>query len=105
VYDYLIEEFDKDIIIPQKKIGGFRVDFLLDFEEDKIIIECDGKTYHSTNEAYAHDLFRQRELENLGYIVHRIWSTKWWRDHTNEVNKLFLFLDRYKDGGETKNQK
>ncbi len=96
VYDCLLEKFDSSQIIPQKQIGGFRVDFLVDIEEEKVVIECDGKTYHSTNEAYAHDMFRQKEIENLGYKVYRIWSTRWWHDHSQEINKLIGYLNGLK---------
>lgn len=93
VYECLLESFSEKQITPQEQIGGFRVDFLIKLDNKKVIIECDGKSYHSTNEAYAHDLFRQKELENLGYIVYRIWSTNWWHDHNLEINKLLKFLE------------
>lgn len=66
---------------------------LVEIGDRKIVIECDGKTYHSSNEAYSYDMFRQRELENLGFDVYRIWSTKWWHNHTQEINKLVTYLD------------
>ncbi len=96
VYECLIDVINKEDIVPQMKIGGFRVDFLINLEGDKIIVECDGKSYHSSNEAYIHDIFRQRELENLGYTVYRIWSTNWWHDHTREINNLLSFLQNRK---------
>ncbi|MCA9355043.1 DUF559 domain-containing protein [Candidatus Kaiserbacteria bacterium] len=93
VFECLIERIDEKFVTPQKRIGGFRVDFLVEIGDRKIVIECDGKTYHSSNEAYSYDMFRQRELENLGFDVYRIWSTKWWHNHTQEINKLVTYLD------------
>ena len=93
VYECLLEKMPSEKIIPQKRIGGFRVDFLIDINGKKVVLECDGKAYHSTNEAYAHDVYRQKELEALGYSVYRIWSTSWWHDHAKEINKLLKYLD------------
>lgn len=93
VYECLLEKIDGKSITPQKRIGGFRVDFLIEIGDEKVVIECDGKTYHSSNEAYAYDMFRQRELEDLGFKVYRIWSTKWWHNHTLEIDKLMNYLD------------
>ena len=94
VYECLVEKIDPSTITPQKRIGGFRVDFLINVGDEKVVIECDGKTYHSSNEAYAYDIFRQRELEGLGYKVYRIWSTKWWHNHTLEIDKLLNYLEQ-----------
>ena len=94
VYDQLLSHFkDEEIEIePQYKIGGFRVDFLIKTKSKDIILECDGKAYHQSEEAYAHDIYRQRELENLGYTVYRIWSTNWFNYRDREVLKLVKFI-------------
>ena len=57
-----------------------------------IAIECDGAKYHSSNEAYAWDIFRQKELEKQGFKFHRIWSTNWWTDNRKELDKLVDFV-------------
>jgi very-short-patch-repair endonuclease len=95
VYEVLLDSFDERTIQPQVKAGGFRIDFVLTLPTGKkIAIECDGKTYHSSNEAYAHDSFRQTELEHMGYTVYRIWSTKWWNDHEQEKRKFVQFVEQ-----------
>lgn len=43
-------------------------------------IECDGATYHSSRSARERDRLRQGVLESLGWRIHRIWSTDWFRD-------------------------
>jgi very-short-patch-repair endonuclease len=52
-------------------------------------IECDGATYHSAATARDRDRLRQRILENLGWRIHRIWSTDWLRDEKRERHRLF----------------
>ena len=89
VYQELVQFIPESEIQPQFEIGGFRLDFLIG---DKIALECDGKSYHKGEEAYKHDMYRQKELEKQGYIFHRIWSTNWFRDKDLEMKK---FLDFY----------
>jgi superfamily I DNA and/or RNA helicase/very-short-patch-repair endonuclease len=93
VYDLLTDEFGKENIIQQHKIGGFRLDFIIKTKSKDIVLECDGKAYHSSEEAYAYDMFRQKELENMGYVVYRIWSTNWFQDKESEMQKLKKYVE------------
>jgi very-short-patch-repair endonuclease len=43
-------------------------------------IECDGATYHSAKSARDRDRLRQSVLEGLGWKIHRIWSTDWFKN-------------------------
>jgi hypothetical protein len=58
----------------------------------KIAIECDGAKYHSSREAYLHDIHRQKILENHGFVFHRIWSTNWWRNPQKETKRSIEFI-------------
>jgi very-short-patch-repair endonuclease len=51
-------------------------------------IECDGATYHRAATARDRDKLRQLILEGLGWKLHRIWSTDWWHDANQEIDKL-----------------
>src|SRR5262249_3679607 len=42
-------------------------------------VECDGAAYHSARSARDRDRLRQEVLEGLGWRLHRIWSTDWFR--------------------------
>lgn len=94
VFEVLKRYINSEIIYPQYKVGGFRLDFAIISNDKKIAIECDGKAYHASNEAYAHDMYRQKELENLGFIFHRIWSTDWWEDQEREIENLINFVNK-----------
>ena len=50
-------------------------------------IECDGATYHSAQSARDRDRIRQNHLEDLGWRIHRIWSTDWFRHPERELKK------------------
>ena len=42
-------------------------------------IECDGAMYHSARSARDRDRLRESVLEDLGWKLHRIWSTDWFK--------------------------
>lgn len=64
-----------------------------------IALECDGAKYHSSEEAYAYDLYRQNQLENFGFKVYRIWSTNWWENPEKEIQKLLTFVQKVQGQG------
>jgi very-short-patch-repair endonuclease len=98
VYCRLADEIGEDRLEQQYRIGGFRIDIVVKSKLDGkpiIAIECDGAKYHSSNEAYAWDMFRQEQLEKHGLIFHRIWSTNWWNSSEKELEKLILFINEH----------
>ncbi|NJR74802.1 MAG: hypothetical protein HC773_16505, partial [Scytonema sp. CRU_2_7] len=56
-------------------------------------IECDGASYHSSPTARDRDRLRQQVLERLGWNIHRIWSTDWFRNKPVQVR---LLIERIK---------
>jgi very-short-patch-repair endonuclease len=55
-------------------------------------IECDGANYHSAKTARDRDRLRQSVLEGLGWTLHRIWSTDWWANKKQQIDKLDAIL-------------
>jgi very-short-patch-repair endonuclease len=51
-------------------------------------IECDGATYHRARSARDRDRLRQAVLEGLGWRIHRIWSTDWYRHPERELKRV-----------------
>ena len=51
-------------------------------------VECDGRAYHSAATARDRDRLRQEVLEQLGWRIHRIWSTDWWHDPRTQIDRL-----------------
>jgi very-short-patch-repair endonuclease len=97
VYYRLAERIGQDRLQQQYPIGGFRIDLVVKSKvtgKPIIAIECDGAKYHSSNEAYAWDMFRQSRLELHGFKFHRIWSTNWWNSLEKELNKLVSFISK-----------
>ena len=77
---------------PQVGCSGYRIDLGVVDPRARgsylLGIECDGRAYHSGATARDRDRLRQHVLEGLGWKLHRIWSTDWWRDPGREVQRI-----------------
>ncbi len=82
----------------EKQVGvsGYRIDLGV---KDKgrpgryvLGIECDGAQYHSSRTARDRDRLRQEVLEGLGWTIHRVWSTDWFRDPVKEIERIECML-------------
>lgn len=89
VYDYLQSKgFSVDT---QVGCSGFRIDLGLkrpNSSDYVLAIECDGATYHSSQNARDRDRLRQEILERMGWKFYRIWSTDWFRNKSVEQLRL-----------------
>jgi hypothetical protein len=61
-------------------------------------VECDGAAYHSARSARDRDRLRQEVLEGLGWRLHRIWSTDWFRKPQRETDKLITAIKNARNG-------
>ncbi len=59
-------------------------------------IECDGARYHSSPVARDRDRLRQQVLEGLGWTLHRVWSTDWYRNRAETGQSLLEAIERAK---------
>lgn len=77
---------------PQVGAAGFRVDIGVRHPAYPgmfaIGVECDGYQYHSAPAARDRDRLRDQILTGLGWRLHRIWGTAWYRDRTTEEERL-----------------
>jgi very-short-patch-repair endonuclease len=64
-------------------------------------VECDGANYHRAKTARDRDKLREGILRDLGWKLHRIWSTDWWTDPDREIRRLEEALATAKQGGST----
>lgn len=85
---------------PQVGCAGFRIDIgVVDSEYPGryiLGIECDGATYHSSRSARDRDRLRQEVLENLGWKIHRIWSTDWFKNPKKELETVVKSIEKAK---------
>ena len=82
--------------IAQLGFAGFRLDVVVKDPQQPdrylLAVECDGATYHSSRSARERDRLRQDILEGLGWEVLRIWSTDWYRDPAQEIDRIVARL-------------
>ncbi|MFC7375411.1 DUF3320 domain-containing protein [Brachybacterium sp. GCM10030268] len=77
---------------PQVGAAGYRIDIGVRHPElpGKFIlgVECDGYQYHSAPAARDRDRLRDSILTGLGWTMHRIWGTSWYRHREQEEARL-----------------
>jgi very-short-patch-repair endonuclease len=59
-------------------------------------IECDGRAYHSARSARDRDRLRQQVLEAIGWRIHRIWSTDWFKNPEQELKRVVEAIEKSK---------
>jgi hypothetical protein len=78
--------------VPQVGAAGYRVDIGIPHPIETgryaLGVECDGAMYHSSRVARDRDRLRQEVLEGLGWRLHRIWGTSWYRDRAGQEERL-----------------
>lgn len=83
---------------PQVGVAGYFIDLAVrhpTLETEYVLgIECDGAAYPSSFSARDRDRLRQQVLEGLGWKIHRIWSTDWFRDSKKERERLLGAVQR-----------
>ncbi|GBG12991.1 uncharacterized protein NMK_0529 [Novimethylophilus kurashikiensis] len=82
---------------PQVGVSGYRIDIgIVDPRAPGrylLGVECDGRMYHSAATARDRDRLRHLILEGLGWELHRIWSTDWWRNPQEPLKKIIARLE------------
>ncbi|MGQ4360782.1 DUF3320 domain-containing protein [Streptomyces sp. SAS_272] len=77
---------------PQVGVAGFRIDMAVRHPGAPgayaLGIECDGAMYHSSRAARDRDRLREAVLSDLGWRLHRIWGTDWYRNRRDAMARL-----------------
>ncbi|MEY8015690.1 DUF3320 domain-containing protein [Mycobacterium servetii] len=77
---------------PQVGAAGFRIDIGIRHPahpgQFALGVECDGYQYHSAPAARDRDRLREQILRGLGWRLHRIWGTAWYRNRQIEEDRL-----------------
>lgn len=93
-------------LVPQVGVSGFRVDIGVrhpDFPGAYLAgVECDGATYHRSATARDRDKVREQVLRGLGWNIVRVWSTDWWFDPQDCVERLHADLTSLVDDSRRK---
>ena len=85
-------------ITPQVGTAGYRIDIGVRHPEYPgsyaLGVECDGYQYHSAKAARDRDRLREQVLIGLGWRLHRIWGTAWYRDRSGEEHRLRTAIEQ-----------
>ncbi len=92
VMKFLLAERYK--VIPQFKVGAYKIDMLIQYGDKKIALECDGERFH-TSENLNNDLARQAILERLGWRFIRIRGSEYYRCPEQTMKKVLDSLLKY----------
>lgn len=86
------------IVDAQVGVSSFRIDLAIRDPRDQtrylIGIECDGATYHSSRVARDRDLLREKILRDMGWKLHRVWSTEWFHNREAAITLMLHSIER-----------
>lgn len=84
-------------VVPQVGVAGFFIDLGVKHPAKPgtflLGVECDGASYHSGRSARDRDRLRQEILVNLGWKIHRVWSTDWFKSRDSEIKRLLRTVE------------
>ncbi|WP_019906761.1 DUF3320 domain-containing protein [Methylobacterium sp. 77] len=93
-------------VVPQIGVSSFRIDLGIVHPDSPgrylAGIECDGATYHRAATARDRDRLREWVLTDLGWRIHRVWSTDWWNDSESALDRLDIALRAHLDADRAK---
>ena len=90
VYNILTERGYR--IIPQVKVGEYRIDMVAEGHNDtRLAIECDGDRYHGADR-WESDMNRQRILERVGWKFWRSFASNFVINHEEVIEDLITHL-------------
>jgi very-short-patch-repair endonuclease len=79
-------------VVPQWKVGYYRIDMVATCGDKKVAIECDGEKYHSLDKL-AEDMARQAILERLGWRFIRIRGSQYYLDPEKTMEAVLVRLN------------
>lgn len=82
-------------VVPFYKAGGFITDIAIFAQagtQPPVAVECDNSAAHHSPEAYLHDVYRQEQLQKLGFRFYRTYSVNWWLHAGQALQELTSFV-------------
>ena len=81
-------------VTPQWKVGHYRIDLVISYENQKVAVECDGDRYHTIDQL-SDDMARQAVLERLGWRFIRIRGSTFYLNPEKTMESVFLRLGEF----------
>ncbi len=95
-------KFEKDVfdwltnrgyrVLSQVKVGHYRIDLVVEGENSRLGIECDGDRWHPP-EKWWKDQIRQRQIERMGWTICRIWGSEFYQNKDKAMEHILYKLN------------
>lgn len=79
-------------VIPEYPVIGYRIDLVIQGENARLAVECDGDQYH-TLERWEDDQARERQLRRAGWEFWRVSGSSFYRYKERALDSLWKKLD------------
>jgi very-short-patch-repair endonuclease len=79
-------------VAPQWRVGAYRIDLVVEANDKRMAVECDGDHYHPLDKL-GEDMERQAVLERMGWIFSRIRGSEFFRDADAAMAPVFAKLE------------
>lgn len=83
-------------VIPQYEVAGFRMDLVVQGEQSKLVVECDGDHWHTSVEDRERDFLRERLLQRAGWTFWRVLGSTYYNNPEQALESLWAMLDEMK---------
>jgi len=80
-------------VIPQWEVANYRIDLVVQGENSKLAIECDGDKYHNAIEKWHEDIERQQILERSGWVFWRLSGSSFYKHKEKALDSLWVKLN------------
>jgi len=79
-------------VLPQYRVGAYRIDLVINGETERLAVECDGEIAHGMDRLQQ-DMERQAILERLGWKFVRIRGSVFYRDQERAMKPVWVKLN------------
>ena len=79
-------------VTPQWRVGAYRIDLVVESNDKRLAVECDGDRYHPLDKL-GEDMERQAILERMGWSFSRIRGSEFFRDADHALAPVFAKLE------------
>src|SRR3989338_6413520 len=83
-------------VVPQFEVAGYKIDLVIQGQNARLAVECDGDQYHNRIDQWDADIERQNILERAGWNFWRVSGSAFYRHQEKALDSLWEKLDEMK---------
>src|SRR3989344_3864500 len=81
-------------VLPEYPVIGYRIDLVVQGEDSRLAVECDGDQYH-TLENWEEDQVREKQLRRAGWEFWRVTGSSFYQSNEKALDSLWIKLDEF----------